>query len=96
MTLWCGGRHTYKGKFPILETLAIKFLAIQASSSSSEQIFSQASLLISAKRTRLNPNIAGKALFVKQNWERFENKVDYLKAIGGKKIKALAAELEDD
>jgi hypothetical protein len=67
-----------------LKVLAKKFLAIQGSSAPSERVFSQASLLIRANRTSMNPNIAGKALFVKENWERFEKKVDYLKAISKK------------
>jgi hypothetical protein len=69
-----------------LEVLARKFLAIQASSAPSERVFSQASLLISAKRTRMDPKIAGKTLFVKQNWERYEGKVDFLKLIAGGEV----------
>jgi len=85
----------HEGKFPTLEVLAKKFLAIQASSAPSERIFSQASLLMSAKRTRLNPKIAGKALFVKQNWQHFENRVDYLKLLGGKDAEKFIKEMED-
>jgi hypothetical protein len=33
---------------------------------------------------------------VKQNWKCFEDKVEYLKAIGGKKIVSLADELDND
>ena len=55
----------HQGKFPTLEVLAKKFLAIQASSAPSERVFSQASLLISAKRTRLSPRIAGNTVTVR-------------------------------
>jgi len=85
----------HEGKFPTLEVLARKFLAIQASSAPSERIFSQASLLLSAKRTRMKPKIAGKALFVKQNWEHFEGKVDYVKLIGGKEADKFIKKMEN-
>jgi hypothetical protein len=75
---------SHEESFPTLSILAKKFLAIQGSSAPSERIFSQASLLISAKRTSMDPHIAGKALFVKQNWERFEKKIDFLKVVGKK------------
>jgi hAT family C-terminal dimerisation region len=84
----------HDGKFPTLQVLARKFLAIEASSAPSECVFSQASLLISNKRTRMDPTIAGKVLFVKQNWEHFEGKVDYLKVIAGKEYGKHLKELE--
>jgi hypothetical protein len=37
-------------------------------------IFSVASRLISLRRTRLDPQIAGKTLFVAQNWKWFEDR----------------------
>jgi len=85
----------HENKFPNLGVLARKFLAIQAGSAPSERIFSQASLLISDKRTRLDPKIAGKALFVKQNWELFEEELNYLKIIGGKDVEKFFKELEE-
>jgi len=85
----------HETKFPNLGVLARKFLAIQASSAPSERIFSQASLLISDKRTRLDPKIAGKALFVKQNWESFEEELNYLKIIGGKDVEKFFKALEE-
>jgi hypothetical protein len=42
----------------------------------------------------MDPTIAGKALFVKQNWEHFEGKVDYLKVIAGKEYNKHLKELE--
>jgi hAT family C-terminal dimerisation region len=58
----------HDGKFPTLQVFTRKFFAIQASSAPCECVFSQASLLISNKRTRMDATIACKALFVKQNW----------------------------
>jgi len=89
---WC---KMHKGKFPTLEVLARKFLAIQASSAPSERIFSQASLLLSANRTRMKPKIAGKVMFVKQNWEHFEGKVDCVKLIGGKEADKFIKKMEN-
>ena len=60
---------------PTLARLAKSCLAIQASSAPSEWVFSQASILISAKRTRLAPVNAGMQLFVKQSWKWFEKEV---------------------
>ena len=44
-------------------------LAIQATSAPSERIFSMASLIITKMRNRLGPEIAGKLLYLKQNWD---------------------------
>jgi hAT family C-terminal dimerisation region len=84
----------HDGKFLTLQVLARKFFAIQACATPSECVFSQASLLISNKRTRIDQTIAGKALFVKQNWGHFEGKVDYLKVIAGKDYDKHLKELE--
>jgi len=66
-------------RFPILARLARIFLAVQPSSAPSERIFSVASRLLSARRTRMDPKLAGKALFVSENWEWFEQQVDLAK-----------------
>jgi len=34
-------------------------------------------------------------LFVKQNWQHFENRVDYLKLLGGKDAEKFIKEMED-
>ena len=44
-------------------------LAIQATSATFERIFSMASLIITKMRNRLGPEIAGKLLYLKQNWD---------------------------
>lgn len=61
-----------KNQFPNLAKLARKYLSIQASSAPSKQIFSKAGNIISEKQTILGPNIAGKILYVSQNYEWFE------------------------
>ena len=46
-----------------------KYLSIQATSSApSERIFSKASRIIEERRTRLDPGIAGKLLYVAFNY----------------------------
>ena len=69
------------------------YLALQATSAPSERVFSQASLLLSAKRTRMDPDMAGKTLFVKQNWDKFKNDVNYLAVIATTELELL--DLED-
>ncbi|EXX53697.1 hypothetical protein RirG_241570 [Rhizophagus irregularis DAOM 197198w] len=53
--------------FPKLAKLARKYLAIPATSVSSERLFSDAGNLISAKRTSLDTKLAGQMLFLKRN-----------------------------
>ena len=61
----------HENQFPNLTKLAKKYLSIQATSAPSERIFSKAGNIISEKRTRLGPEIAGKILYVSQNYEWF-------------------------
>ena len=56
--------------FPILAQLARIYLPIQATSAPSERIFSQAALIIREKRNRLGPEISGKLLYLKENWDQ--------------------------
>ena len=42
----------------------------------SERIFSVASRLLSAKRTAMDPEFAGKVFFVSENWDWFEDQVN--------------------
>ncbi len=53
--------------FPNLFKLARKYLAIPATSVSSERLFSDAGNLINAQRTCLNTNLVEKMLFLKRN-----------------------------
>ncbi|KAG7337246.1 hAT family C-terminal dimerization domain containing protein [Nitzschia inconspicua] len=45
---------------------------IQATSAPTERVFSAASMLIEKRRNRLDPELAGKMLFVAQNWDLHE------------------------
>ena len=53
--------------FPKLAKLARKYLAIPATSVSSERLFSDAGNLINAKRTNLDTKLVGQMLFLKRN-----------------------------
>jgi zinc finger BED domain-containing protein 1 (E3 SUMO-protein ligase ZBED1) len=53
--------------FPKLAKFARKYLAIPATSVSSERLFSDAGNLISAKRTNLDTKLVGQMLFLKRN-----------------------------
>ena len=63
--------------FPNLAKLARIYLAIQGTSTPSERIFSVASRVISDNRASLNPELAGKLLFVSENWEWWQNELNY-------------------
>jgi hypothetical protein len=62
--------------------LAKIYLAVQATSAHSELVFSVASRLIANRRTNLIPSMAGKMLYVSQNWEWYESRIDFNEAIG--------------
>ena len=51
-------------KFPILSRLARIYLAVQATSASSERVFSKAERVISKKRTNLDPARAGSLIWL--------------------------------
>ena len=72
-----------QGLYPILARLARVYLALQATSAPSERVFSVASRLIGNKRTRLSPSIAGKMLFVSENWDWYESEIDMNAAVVG-------------
>ncbi|KAG7360661.1 hAT family C-terminal dimerization domain containing protein [Nitzschia inconspicua] len=55
---------------PIMSSLVKAYLSIQATSAPSERVFSVASRLIEKRRNRrLNPELAGKMLFLAENWD---------------------------
>jgi hypothetical protein len=58
--------------FPILSKLARKYLCIPATEAPSERIFSTASLLLSKYRNRMDPELAGRMVFIKKNFEWYE------------------------
>ncbi|CAN0385686.1 unnamed protein product [Ectocarpus sp. 13 AM-2016] len=53
--------------FPTLSKLAVKYLAVQATSAASERLLSEAALIITAKRNRLHDVNAENILFLSSN-----------------------------
>lgn len=57
----------HSAEYPILSTLARKYLAIPATSAPAERVFSIAGDVVSKKRNRLKPDIVDKIIFVHDN-----------------------------
>ena len=55
-------------RFPVLSKLAKKYLAIPATSTPSERLFSEAGNVMSIKRTQLALNMLENLVFCKKNW----------------------------
>jgi hypothetical protein len=68
--------------YPILARLAMIYLAVQATSAPSERVFSLASRIITNKRNRLNPDMAGKMLFVSENWKWWQEQLNFYELAG--------------
>ena len=62
-----------KLKYPILAKLAYQYLAISAISIASKRLFSNASNLLSAKRTHLDAKFFRRTLFLKRNADCIAN-----------------------
>jgi hAT family C-terminal dimerisation region len=62
-----------KSKFPILSKLANKYLCMSATSTSSEHLFSEAGNTMTAKRTKLNPILFERIVFLKKNINDIKN-----------------------
>ena len=63
-------------KYPNLSALARRILAIPATSAPSERLFSQASLLLTKKRSRLTDDNASKLMFLNGCWKLVEDAFD--------------------
>lgn len=61
---WCKNEN----RFPILSKLARKYLAIPATSTPSERLFSDAGNIMTVRRTSLLPSTFEHLLFLKRNW----------------------------
>lgn len=56
-----------ESKFPVLSVLAIRYLAIPATSAPSERLWSIASLIITKTRTQLHGHVVTDMIFLKEN-----------------------------
>jgi hypothetical protein len=63
----------HSSKFPILSELSRVYLAIPATSTPSERLFSEAGNLMTTKRTRILPELFKRMIFLKKNINRFES-----------------------
>jgi hypothetical protein len=59
-------------QFPILSCLTRKYLCIPATEAPSERIFSTSSLLLNKFRNRRDPELAGRMIFIKKNFEWYK------------------------
>jgi hypothetical protein len=57
---WC----VKQSQFPLLSKLAVKYLAIPATSAPSERVFSTAGITIASERAKLDPKGAGDLVFL--------------------------------
>ena len=68
---WKDNQHL----FPNLAAVAKQYLAVQASSASSERMFSKANILIDWKRSRMDPQVVTQVMFLLGNLETFQKKI---------------------
>ncbi|CAG8654799.1 22764_t:CDS:2 [Cetraspora pellucida] len=61
-----------KSQFPILSEMTQKFLAIPATSTPSECLFSDAGNVMSVKRTLLKPKLFDRMVFLKRNMKEID------------------------
>ncbi|WAR27086.1 ZBED1-like protein [Mya arenaria] len=66
-----GWWRDHEESFPRLSKLAKKYLCCQASSVSSERVFSLAGQVVSKKRCRMNPDLIDQTIFLNKNLESY-------------------------
>ena len=71
LSWWKDNQHLY----PNLAAVAKQYLAVQASTASSERMFSKANILIDWKRSRMDPNIVTRVMFLLGNLESFQKRL---------------------
>ena len=71
---WWAGKKT---KYPVLSKMARIYLAAPATSTPSERLFSDAGNLLSAKRTRMNPELFKRIMFLKRNASKVDSIYSY-------------------
>jgi hypothetical protein len=69
LTWW----ELHSTKFPILSELSRIYLAMPATSTPSERLFSEAGNLLTTKRTRILPELFKRMIFLKKNINKFES-----------------------
>ena len=62
-----------KNKYPVLAKMARIFLAIPATSTSSERLFSDAGNLLTSKRSRIDSELFKRMMFLKRNATKVTN-----------------------
>ena len=62
-----------KSKYPILARLARIYLAVPATSTPSERLFSDAGNLLTSKRSRINAELFKRMMFLKRNASKVDN-----------------------
>jgi len=76
---------------PLLAELARGYLAIPASSSSSERMFSASGAIVSSSRQNLNPETASALTYIQQNFDRVKVRIWELKSSEDKQEDEAAA-----
>jgi|GraSoiStandDraft_24_1057298.scaffolds.fasta_scaffold25211_2 hypothetical protein len=71
---WWAGKKT---KYPVLSKMARIYLAAPATSTPSERLFSDAGNLLSAKRTRMSPELFKRIMFLKRNASKVNSIYSY-------------------
>ena len=67
--------YTNKERFPILYSMALKYMCVPATSAPSERVFSVASKILTKFRNRLDPDTAGSILFIHGSLNWYKNHI---------------------